>query len=70
MITGSPIIPIISTRTPTGQIQIHIEDAIHVDPSDPVEKPMLQLKNIVEKYVRKYPTQWLMLEPAFCEDRK
>jgi phosphatidylinositol dimannoside acyltransferase len=70
MITGSPIIPIISTRTPTGQIQIHIEDAINVNTSDPIERPMLQLKNIIEKYVRTYPTQWLMLEPAFCEDQK
>jgi lauroyl/myristoyl acyltransferase len=70
MITGSPIIPIISTRALTGQIQIHIEDAINVHPSDPIEKPMLQLKNIIEKYIQAYPTQWLMLEPAFCEDQK
>jgi phosphatidylinositol dimannoside acyltransferase len=70
LITGAPIIPIISTRTPNGRIQIHIEDAIEVNASEPIEAAMLRVKEVVEKYVRAYPTQWLMLEPAFCEDQK
>jgi KDO2-lipid IV(A) lauroyltransferase len=69
MLTGAPIIPIVTTRDSDGQIQIHIEDAIDVLPDASVEESMLKLRDVVEKYVRTYPTQWLMLEPAFCEDQ-
>lgn len=69
MATGAPIIPIITTRTPDGRMQIHIEDAINVPSADSVQSAMEQLRDIIEKYVRTYPTQWLMLEPAFCEDQ-
>ncbi|HWB52959.1 MAG TPA: lysophospholipid acyltransferase family protein [Tepidisphaeraceae bacterium] len=69
MATGAPIIPIVTTRTPKGRVQIHIEDAICVGPDDPIEIAMNQVRDVIEKYVRTYPEQWLMLEPAFCEDQ-
>jgi KDO2-lipid IV(A) lauroyltransferase len=69
MLTGSPIIPIVSLRKPDGKIEIHIEEAIWVSQEDSIEQAMGKVKTVVEKYVREYPTQWLMLEPAFCEDQ-
>lgn len=69
MLTGAPIIPIITTRQPNGMIEIHIQDAIMSIPAEPLELPMRKIKDVVEKYVSTFPTQWLVLEPAFCEDQ-
>jgi KDO2-lipid IV(A) lauroyltransferase len=70
--SGAPLIPIFSVRTPDGRIAIRIEDAIHVDPAaEPVRgvhPALLQLTTVIERYIRQYPEQWLLLQPAFCED--
>ena len=70
--SGAPIIPIFSVRTNAGKVKIFIEDAITVDPGsaeiDGVHPAMLQLARIFEKYIRCDPTQWLLLDKAFCED--
>ncbi len=73
--TGAPILPVFTVRAPGGGIRLFVEDSIHVaknlSESDPdvVYVTLLKLKNILEKYVRAYPQQWLMLEPAWTEDR-
>lgn len=66
--SGAPIVPIITTRTPKGRVRIHVEDAIYVSDASQMDQALGQIVGVIEKYVRQYPTQWLMLEPAFCED--
>jgi KDO2-lipid IV(A) lauroyltransferase len=70
--SGSPLVPIFSIRTPAGRIKIHIEEPIWVDPAadhvDGAHPALLQLASIIERYVKTYPEQWLLLHPAFVED--
>jgi KDO2-lipid IV(A) lauroyltransferase len=82
-LTGAPILPIISTRTTDGKVDLHVEppispamteggdDASTGNGSGADVDPMLtRLAAVLEKYVRTYPEQWLMFHPAFSEDRE
>jgi KDO2-lipid IV(A) lauroyltransferase len=67
--SGAPIVPIFAIRTAERCIRIHIDPHIDVEPSDQDPHPaLLQLSAVLERYVRTYPQQWLVLHPAFCED--
>lgn len=76
--TGAPILPVFTIRMPGGGIRLFVEDPIIVsssrstDSADPdaVDLALLKFKNILEKYVKAYPQQWLILEPAWIEDRE
>jgi len=68
--SGAPIIPVFTTKTPKGMIRLHVEPPIFVgeggvSPDD----ALLQLARIVEKYVRRFPDQWLANQPAWIEDQ-
>ena len=70
--SGAPIIPIFSIRTASNKVRIFIEQAIVVAPEtgddDPLTPALQKLAGVLEKFVRAYPEQWLVLEKAFCED--
>jgi KDO2-lipid IV(A) lauroyltransferase len=66
---GAPILPVFALRLPDGRIRIHVEAPIAVEPSDAEPHPaLLRFARVLERYVREYPEQWLLLHPAFCED--
>jgi KDO2-lipid IV(A) lauroyltransferase len=70
--SGAPIIPIFSIRGKNGKLRVIIENPILVSddnglPGEP-HPALIQLAAVIEKYVRAFPEQWLMLEPALCED--
>lgn len=66
--SSAPIIPVFSIRTPRGKIKLFIEPAIIVDPSEGMLPALTKLADTIEKFVKQYPQQWLVLQPAFCED--
>jgi KDO2-lipid IV(A) lauroyltransferase len=69
--TGAPILPIFSVRTKEGKVRLVVEPAIEVGPSDAPAGPhpaLLQWAAVLERYVRAYPDQWLMIRPALSED--
>ena len=67
--SGAPIVPIFAIRKSDGRIRIQIEPPITVEPSDDEIHPALfRFAGVLENYVRAYPEQWLLLQPAFCED--
>jgi KDO2-lipid IV(A) lauroyltransferase len=68
--TGAPIVPIFSVRTATGTVRLFIEPAIEVvaSPATGPHPALLRWAAVLEKYVRAYPDQWLMLQPALIED--
>jgi KDO2-lipid IV(A) lauroyltransferase len=70
--SGAPIIPIFTVRQPDARIRVCIEPAIEVeqapDGADPTEWAILQVAAVLEKYVRTYPDQWLVLHKVFQED--
>ncbi|MDB5296036.1 MAG: putative acyltransferase [Phycisphaerales bacterium] len=75
-LSGAAILPVFTVREPGGKIRVCIEPPIvpteHPDSSNGGgEDPMLlAVGAAVEKFVRAYPEQWLMFEPAFIEDRQ
>jgi KDO2-lipid IV(A) lauroyltransferase len=71
MVTGSPIVPVFSVRMPRGKIRLFIEPPILVGDVPGGVSPdeaMNQLGAALEKYVRKYPEQWLENRPVWLED--
>lgn len=67
--SGAPIIPIFSVRTPKGKIRLFIEPPIWVgEGHETPESALLKLGSIIERYVRRFPDQWLANRPAWIED--
>ena len=66
--TGAPLIPIFSTRQADGRIRLFVEDPIYVSDTQAADAAQAQLTATLERYVRKYPEQWLMIHRAWCED--
>jgi len=68
--SGAPIIPVFTVRAPDGRVRIFVEDAINVPhPLDEraMDEAMRKIAHVLEKYVRAYPEQWLVLAPAFAQ---
>jgi KDO2-lipid IV(A) lauroyltransferase len=64
--TGAPIVPVFCVRTPTGNVRLCVEPAIDVAGKD-VEHALREIADVIGRYVRRYPEQWLMLQPAWRE---
>jgi len=72
MATGAPIIPVFAVREAQGRVRIHLEEAIQ-PPSgshgpDAVHTILQQIAGVMERYIMRYPDQWLRVHTAFCED--
>lgn len=71
--SGSPIIPVFVIRQPNGKVRICLERSIQVQTPcgriDAEHPAMIQLAGVIERYVKTYPEQWLVLQPAWCEDQ-
>jgi KDO2-lipid IV(A) lauroyltransferase len=72
MASGAPLVPVFSIRSPDGRVRVHIEEPIWVDAEaeygQGAHPALLRFAGILEKYVKAYPEQWLLLQPAFVED--
>jgi len=70
--TGAPIVPIFSVRLPDGKVKLLIEppiDAAAMDGAGAGPHPaLLKFASVLERYVKAYPDQWLLLQPALVED--
>ncbi|HEY8666114.1 MAG TPA: lysophospholipid acyltransferase family protein [Tepidisphaeraceae bacterium] len=69
--SGAPIIPVFSLRTPEGKIRVVVEQPIFVDPDDTgadIHPALLKIAAVIEKYVKQYPDQWIVIHRAWCED--
>jgi lauroyl/myristoyl acyltransferase len=70
--SGAPLVPIFSVRQRRGKIRLFVEEPIIVPPdAPPGEGPhpaLARLAAVLERYVRAYPHQWLMVRPVWCED--
>jgi len=69
LLTGSPIVPIYSTRSPDRGVNLFIEPPIYVRSSSDVESGIRAAAAVLEGYLRQYPEQWLVLHRAWCEDQ-
>ncbi len=73
--SGAPLIPVFSIRTGPHRVRIVIGEPIPVadtpepgGPAEAVPEPLRRLAAAIEAQVAAHPDQWLMLEPAWCED--
>ncbi len=70
--TGAPIVPVFAVRSESGGVRIFMEPAILVEAGDPdeggVHPATLELAKVIERYVARYPDQWLTVNPVFWED--
>ena len=62
---GAPVVPIFSVRQPDGRVTIRIRPAITVTD---VASSLAQYAAELAAQLEAYPTQWLVLHPAFDED--
>ena len=63
---GSPIVPVASVRRPDGRFDVHLGPPVEVGDDDGAA--VRAVAAVFESWVRRWPTQWLALRPAFCED--
>lgn len=72
-LTGSPIVPVFAVPVRGGRFAVHLLPPIEVDPLAPlvdgVEPALIEIGRAIERFVAECPECWLVLEPAFVEDR-
>jgi len=71
LISGAPIIPVYSVRTPEGKIRLFIEKPIVVGDMPgglSIDDAMIWSGGVLEKFVRRFPDQWLENRPVWIED--
>lgn len=63
--TGAPIVPVFSVRDADSRISLFVEEPVRVDDE---AKALRAVAMVLEKYVQRYPQQWLALHRAWRED--
>jgi KDO2-lipid IV(A) lauroyltransferase len=66
--TGASVVPIFGLRGPKNTTSIFIEPPLnltdHENPDQATRANLEVLVAVLEKYIRKYPEQWVVLEPV------
>lgn len=67
--TGAAIVPVFSVRKTNNRFVIYIEPPLRLDDTGNrrhvVKANMERLAAIMERYIRQYPEQWVVLEPIW-----
>ncbi len=67
--TGATIVPVFSVRKASNHLAIHIEPPLRLvangNRSQSVRANLERLVAIMERYIRQYPEQWMVLEPVW-----
>jgi KDO2-lipid IV(A) lauroyltransferase len=68
--TGASIVPVFSVRKSNNRFAIYIEPPLRLvgtgNRRHIVKANMESLAAIMERYIRQYPEQWVVLEPIWC----
>ncbi|MFC1978918.1 lysophospholipid acyltransferase family protein [Chloroflexota bacterium] len=67
MRTGASIVPTFNNRRSDGNYDLYVEPEIDIarNGNGSLEKNMAQIANVMEKYIRRFPEQWVVLEPIW-----
>jgi KDO2-lipid IV(A) lauroyltransferase len=70
--TGAPIVPVFSVRERSGKTRLCVEPAIVIERGEPggVDRAMREIADVIGKYVRAHGDQWLLLQPAWCDNEE
>jgi len=63
--SGSTIVPIFSVRESSNRFVIHIEPPLKLVTDQSVRENLERLIAVMERYIGKYPGQWMMLDPVW-----
>lgn len=72
VLSGAPIIPVFSIRTHAGLTRLFVDQPIIIGDGPGGVSPdegMQRVAAVLEKYVRRFPSQWLENRPAWIEDK-
>ena len=71
--TGAAIVPVFSVRKPSDRLAIYIEPPLELVDTEnrnhSVRVNLEKLAAIMERYIRRYPEQWVVLEPIWRNKR-
>ncbi len=71
--TRAAIVPIFSVRKSSNRFAIYIEPPLElVDTGNRTQSVRANLENLIstmERYIRQYPEQWVVLEPIWCSHK-
>ena len=71
--TGATVLPIFIIRTAKGQYKVYLEQPILVSKgnanADGVRDLTDRIIKIMERYIQKYPTQWMVFEHVWEQDK-
>ena len=67
MRTGAALVPVFNSRRPDGGYDVFIEPEIDIlhNGNGSLEKNMARIARVMEKYIRQFPEQWVVLEPIW-----
>lgn len=65
--SGAPIVPVFSIRRPDDRLRVIVDEPIRIQQLGP-DATMARLAAVIERYVREYPEQWLMIHRPWIED--
>lgn len=66
--TGAPILPCFIVREPGGEYQIALEAPVYPEECGDAAGIMQRLLPVLERYVRRYPEQWLIVHPYWVDE--
>jgi len=67
MRTGAALVPVFNSRRADGNYNLYVEPEIDVlrNGNGSLEKNMERIARVMEKYIRRFPEQWVVLEPIW-----
>lgn len=69
--TGAPIILAFNVRRPDGHFEVWVEPPLRVAASDDPEKDVAEAMQVIlltlERYLRRYPAQWVYFQPVWLD---
>ncbi|MCK5430883.1 MAG: hypothetical protein KAI94_15500 [Anaerolineales bacterium] len=67
MRTGAAIVPVFGSRRSDGKYNLYIEPELDIirNGNGSVEQNMERIARVMEKYIRRFPEQWVVLEPIW-----
>jgi len=69
--TGAAVLPAFSVRRPDNRFTIHFEPPLQItdtgDREQDIPVNLEKLVGVIEQFIRKYPEQWVVMEPIWRE---
>jgi lauroyl/myristoyl acyltransferase len=67
MRTGAAIVPVFNNRRRDGNYNLYIEPELDIirNGNDSLAENMERIARVMEKYIRRFPEQWVVLEPIW-----